>query len=397
MNRGHVNLYSGGEVSRDEIIHFEDLARKFSEKTALPMFGGDHADGNLALLPDIINVAFEIGIASSPDSSSCGYEYGIWGCSADSTSLVYSLVLLATLAETCGGIAMCCHSQGVASNIIAQAKKELSFVPRRAGVCVQEGSSPPWCGTLSAPHRDLPARVATQAVHTGDGYLLNGTKAFTYCMNEVDGFVVFAREGEQWASFVVPADAPGLTLEDVGHRTGLRACRLNHVVLHNVALSEAHRIDDGDALDLVIRALFLNWAGMSAIATGIAKSAVKAARVYMSERYQGGSLLEDHPAMKLLVADAAARTRAAEAAVFSLKGLNPLLKECLKAAAMTKLTVMELCARAVTDSLQVMGGYGYMEDYGQEKRLRDITVLKSASGSPNYLKQLIFDLDKEGI
>jgi hypothetical protein len=37
-----------------------------------------------------------------------------------------------------------------------------------------------------------------------------------------------------------------------------------------------------------------------------------------------------------------------------------------------------------------------MEDYGMEKRLRDVTVLKSASGSSAYLKQLIFDIEKEG-
>ena len=56
---------------------------------------------------------------------------------------------------------------------------------------------------------------------------------------------------------------------------------------------------------------------------------------------------------------------------------------------------MELCSRAVTDCLQTFGGYGYMEDYGMEKRLRDVTVLKSASGSSTYLKQLIFDIEKE--
>jgi alkylation response protein AidB-like acyl-CoA dehydrogenase len=57
---------------------------------------------------------------------------------------------------------------------------------------------------------------------------------------------------------------------------------------------------------------------------------------------------------------------------------------------------MELCSRAVTDCLQTFGGYGYMEDFGMEKRLRDVTVLKSASGSPTYLKQIIFDIEKEG-
>jgi alkylation response protein AidB-like acyl-CoA dehydrogenase len=69
----------------------------------------------------------------------------------------------------------------------------------------------------------------------------------------------------------------------------------------------------------------------------------------------------------------------------------------LKKSAAAKLVIMDLCSRAVTDCLQTFGGYGYMEDYGMEKRLRDVTVLKLASGSSAYLKQLIFDIEKEGV
>jgi alkylation response protein AidB-like acyl-CoA dehydrogenase len=69
----------------------------------------------------------------------------------------------------------------------------------------------------------------------------------------------------------------------------------------------------------------------------------------------------------------------------------------LKKAAAAKLSVIDLCSRAVTDCLQAFGGYGYMEDYGMEKRLRDVTVLKSAFGSSTYLKQLIFDIEKEDL
>jgi alkylation response protein AidB-like acyl-CoA dehydrogenase len=45
--------------------------------------------------------------------------------------------------------------------------------------------------------------------------------------------------------------------------------------------------------------------------------------------------------------------------------------------------------------MQAFGGYGYMEDYRMEKRLRDIAVLKSAFGSPTYIRQFVFDAKRE--
>jgi len=134
---------------------------------------------------------------------------------------------------------------------------------------------------------------------------------------------------------------------------------------------------------------------MAAIAVGIAKGA--AARKYAAERYQGGKQIEEHPAIKMLIAGAEAAIATAEATLSSLQDGGFTSFKGLKKSAAVKLTVIELCSRAVTDCLQTFGGYGYVEDFGMEKRLRDITVLKSASGSPTYLKQLIFDIEKEGV
>jgi alkylation response protein AidB-like acyl-CoA dehydrogenase len=182
---------------------------------------------------------------------------------------------------------------------------------------------------------------------------------------------------------------------DAGHRTGLRACRLDHLEFRGAAVPRAARLDDGNAAELVARALFLNWAGMSAIAVGIAKGAVAAARTYAADRYQGGTRIEEHAAVKMLIAGSESAVRSAESTVQSLRDCAIGSLRGLARAAAAKLTVMELCARAVTDCLQTFGGYGYMEDFGMEKRLRDVTVLKSACGPPTYLKQLIFDLTKE--
>ena len=383
-------------ICAEDIVHYQDLARQYAKKSITPIFEGEYSDGNLSLLPEKFKTAFEIGIASTPDKTQPGCQYGIWGGATDEIGLRPSILLLSTIAETCGGVAMCLHSQGVASNLLLQANKELPFTPFKTALCLQEGFAPPYLGTILSPDEDTPARVETTAVKNNSGYIIDGHKSFVYTMNGADAYVVFARIDNAWGCFLVPVSESNVSATDVGARTGLRACRVEHVDFNSVEIPQDARIDGGNARDLVLRAMNLNWMGMSAIAVGIARGASAAARRYAAERYQGGTQIEEHPAVKMLIGGAESATAAAEAAIYSLPNGDLGSFKNLKKSAAVKLSVMEQCCRAVTDCLQTFGGYGYMEDYGMEKRLRDVTVLKSASGSSAYLKQLIFDIEKEG-
>lgn len=380
----------------EDIAHYQDLARQYAKKSINPIFEGEYADGNLSLIPEKLKTAFEIGIAASPDESLAGCQYGIWGGATEETGVISSLLVLSSIAETCGGVAMCLNAQGVASNLILQAKIKPASIPVKVAVGLQEGFCPPFLGTITAPDKDVPARITTTAEKKGDNYVINGSKSFVYSMSDVDAYVVFACVGEKWGCFLVNAKAKGLEKTDVGVRTGLRACCVENVEFKNVRIPLEARLDDGDARELLIRALSLNWMGMAAIAVGIAKGATAAARKYAAERYQGGMQIEEHPAVKMLIAGGESSVASAEATLNSLQDIAITTFSGLRKSAAAKLTVVDLCSRAVTDCLQSFGGYGYMEDYGMEKRLRDMTVLKSASGSPTYLKQLIFDIEKEG-
>jgi alkylation response protein AidB-like acyl-CoA dehydrogenase len=377
----------------EEAHAFADMARAFTKKTVLPIFEADFSDGDLGQLPEILKKAFEVGLAASPDPDMPGFDHGIWGDLVNKSGFGISMMLLSIIAETCGGIAANLHFQGAAANVLLNAPKKPLTLPRVVALAVQEEFGFPGYGTLFSPGEDSPARIATTATAINEGYLLNGFKSFIYSMKEPEAFVIFARieKKDQWGCFLIPSDISGLEIIPVGHRTGLRAVDLNHLKIRNISVSEAARIDaGGDALNLLIRALCLNWLGCSAIAAGIARGAVEAAGKYASERYQGGKIIADHPAIRGLLAEAETKTYGAGCLVAQAGVLDLDKSETLARCAMTKMLILELCAKAVTDSLQCFGGYGYMEDYGMEKRLRDITVLKSAAGSPPYLRGFIF-------
>lgn len=389
-----MNDTSVNRLSAEEMLHYRDLACLYAEKSLRPLFDGEYPDGNLSVLKEKLDTALAIGIAASADRSMEGSRYGIWGSATGELGLAPSIMLLSIIAETCGGVAMCLHVQGLASHVLLQTDR-IPFTPARPGLCLQEGSRPPGLGTIIDPGADRPAKIGTTAVIKGDSYVISGTKAFVHSMDAADAYVVLARTGGDWGCFLVPADNRRVLIAGTGVRTGLRACRVEEVTFADTTVPLDARIDNGGARALVIRALTLNWAGMCAIAAGIARGAVAAARRYASERYQGGALIEELPAVQQLIAGSEAAACTAEASLSPLHGCNPSSPESLGMAAAAKLTVMELCCRAVTDCLQVFGGYGYMEDFGMEKRLRDIAVLKCSSGPPTYLKQMVFEIGKD--
>ena len=93
--------------------------------------------------------------------------------------------------------------------------------------------------------------------------------------------------------------------------------------------------------------------------------------------------------MKILIGDSAARVAGCAAHLGSLAASPQItLADALAA----KLRVTAEAFEAVTDSLQVLGGYGYMEDYRLEKRLRDAMTLRSMAIRPDDLRMLVADL-----
>lgn len=66
-------------ICAEDVMHYQNLASQFAKKSVLPIFQGEHSDGNLSLLPEKLKTAFEIGIAATPDESLSGFQYGIWG------------------------------------------------------------------------------------------------------------------------------------------------------------------------------------------------------------------------------------------------------------------------------------------------------------------------------
>ncbi len=137
--------------------------------------------------------------------------------------------------------------------------------------------------------------------------------------------------------------------------------------------------------------LMMQTLGFLAIATGAAEQAGTLANEYTSLRKQGGRLIVRHDAVAGLMA---VMVRAIDQADLVLRQGAMQLPENLSLAhcLAQKITVMSGLSEAVNAAMQILGGVGYMRDYGIEQRLRDINCLRVLGGSQSELPLLVSSL-----
>jgi alkylation response protein AidB-like acyl-CoA dehydrogenase len=255
------------------------------------------------------------------------------------------------------------------------------------------------------PHYGLPLREegsGLRLLNAGGQLQLDGGSHFLMAAGSPQGVVCFARrpgngrEAGEWALLALPVDIPGLDLVDVGRRTGLRAATQVHLICQQVEVSQAQVLLVGEqARRALYNVLACDWLGQAAIALGVARRSLRDSRAYTAERYQGGRLIEEHPAVRLLQGTAEYHITLLQAVLDGyahrpLASVDP--SDLVRWALVARLAVIDHAHPAVTDCLQTLGGYGYIEDYHLEKRLRDVSTLKSLHGPPDQLRLLLDDL-----
>lgn len=350
-------------------------ARRFARRDVAPMVGTEGPDGNLASVHQILKRADELGLRASADQESPGHDYGVWGRAVIEHGAQASLAILQEVAEACAGVACCLHVAGLGALELADPAAPMHC----CATALFHGSwRPSWMALQTPP--DSAVRLTGNNGHS----VLHGAADFVYVPPGCQAFVVYAASDTGWQPVVVDREAEGLVVSEAGLRCGLRALGVLHLGFRDVTVAAEHRLAPRTP-ECYLRRLLL---GLSAIAIGNARGARRAAFAYAAERYQGGAAIAKHPAVRLLLGDAASRIEACR------RHLDAVAQDPEDdpnggfGAAAAKLRITTECHVAVSDCLQTLGGYGYMEDYRLEKRLRDAMTLKSMALKPDDLRLL---------
>jgi len=243
-----------------------------------------------------------------------------------------------------------------------------------------------------------PAGMRAQAVRAGDGWILNGTKAWATNGATADVMMIMvrtdrpdARRGAKGIStFIVPTDTPGYRPGKPEDKMGLRASNTVGLVLEDLRLpADALLGDEGMGFVYAMEGLDAGRLGIATQAVGIARRALEHALAYCAERKQFERPIEEFQAVQFKLADMATRIAAARALVHEAAAKKDTGAIITREASMAKLFASETAMWVTTQAIQLFGGYGYMRDFPVEKLFRDAKVTEIYEGTSEIQRLVI--------
>ncbi len=243
------------------------------------------------------------------------------------------------------------------------------------------------------------AAITTTARPVGDGYVLDGQKAWITHGGVADSYTVFARmqgstvEHAELGCFVVPADSDGLSFGAPERKMGLTGSPTTPMFLSDVAVPAQRVVGrPGDGMHIALDALDSGRLGIAACAVGLAQSALDLAVEHTRTRHQFGRPLIDFQGLAFMLADADAAIVAARATYIDAARRKDAGLDYRHASAVAKLVATDAAMRVTTDAVQALGGYGYSSDYPAERLMREAKVLQIFEGT-NQIQRMVIARD----
>jgi alkylation response protein AidB-like acyl-CoA dehydrogenase len=243
------------------------------------------------------------------------------------------------------------------------------------------------------------AALSTRAEAADSEYILNGVKAWISHAGHADFYTLFARTSGEPAGparargiscFHVPASTTGVCAATPEHKMGMRASSTAQVRFESARVAAGHLIgEEGSGFRIALAALDAGRLGIAACATGLAQAALDTAVSYARDRRQFGQAIIDFQGLSFMLADMATAVAAARALYLSAARRKDAGLPYGPQAAMAKLFASDAAMRITTDAVQVLGGYGYVEDFPAERFMREAKALQIVEGTNQVQRMVI--------
>ena len=317
-------------------------------------------------------------------------EYGGLGASA-----LMTLVAIEEVSKVCATSGLIIAAQELGSLGIKLAgtdgQKE-RFLPRLASGewLAAYALTEPGSGSDSASMR-------TDARREGDEYVLNGSKRFITNAGVASLYVVFAKTDQALghdgiSAFVVEADAPGFKVGRIEPKMGIKGSTTGELFFDDCRIPADNLLgEEGEGFRIAMRVLDRSRPGIAAQALGIAQGATDYALEYARTRETMGKPIAQHQLIAAMLADMETKCETARGLLYKI-GLmideGAPDDELTKISAMAKLYCTDVAMEVTTDAVQILGGYGYMQEYPVERMMRDAKITQIYEGT-NEIQRLV--------
>jgi len=365
----------------EEYVALRESVRALADKKIQPF--AHNVDANARFPQEALDALQAAGLAAPH----VPVEFG--GEGADSLGVV---IVIEEVARVC------------ASSSLIPAVNKLGSVPLMLGgndsqkerwlTQLAKGKGFSYCLSESEAGSDA-AAMKTRAVKKGDGWVLNGSKKWISHAGVSEFYTVLAStDPEKGAkgitAFVVEKSDPGVSFGAPEKKMGFKGSPTREVYFDNVEIGDDRRISEiGGGFGLAMKTLDHTRITIAAQALGIAQGAFEVATKYAKERRQFGKPIFDFQAVQFMLADMAMEIEAARqltyaAAVKSERGERDLTFF----SAASKCFATDVAMKVTTDAVQVLGGYGYVNDYPVERMMRDAMLTQIYEGT-NQIQRLV--------
>ncbi len=244
------------------------------------------------------------------------------------------------------------------------------------------------------------ASLRTTATRDGDHYIIHGTKRYITNAPHAGAFTLMARTDPSnkgaggVSAFIVDAKTPGITIGKADRKMGQHGSHTSDVIFDSCRVPAENLIGlkEGQGFKTAMKVLDKGRIHIAAVCVGVAERMLADALKYAMDRKQFGQPIAEFQLVQAMLADSRTEIYAARAMVLDAARRRDAGQRVSTEASCCKLFASEMCGRVADRAVQILGGAGYMAEYGIERFYRDVRLFRLYEGT-TQIQQLIIARD----
>ena len=373
------------DLSQEQKL-IQETARDFAKAELEPVAAKLDKDKDQAIFLANLKKLAELGFMGLNIRESYG--------GAEAGSIAFSLAMT-EIARACAATAVTVSVNNMVAEVIQAVGSEEQRQKYLPKLCSGEYAAGSFGLTETCAGSD-PAGMKTTALKDGDSYIINGAKIFITSAPYAGVFIVWAvtdkaaPKGKGISCFLVEAGTPGFTVGKEEHKMGQRASATNELIFTDCrvpATAMMGKVNDG--FRIAVAELAGGRIGIGSLGLGVGLAAIDAATHYAAEREQFGQKITSFQAIQWMIADSYTELEAARLLLMNAAFQKDNKRPYAKQASMAKVFATESANRACYKAVQILGGYGYTEDFPVERYARDARIATIYEGTSEIQRLII--------
>jgi alkylation response protein AidB-like acyl-CoA dehydrogenase len=241
------------------------------------------------------------------------------------------------------------------------------------------------------------AAMRTQARREREEYVLTGSKRFITNAGVANLYTVFAKTDPDAghpgiSAFVVESSSPGFEVGRIEPKMGIKGSTTGELFFNECRIPADNLLgEEGEGFRIAMRILDHSRPGIGAQGLGLAQGATDYALEYARSRETMGKPIAQHQLIAAKLADMETRCEAARGLLYKVGMMideEAPAEELTKLSAMAKLFCTDVAMDVTTEAVQILGGYGYMQEYPLERMMRDAKITQIYEGT-NEIQRIV--------